>query len=158
SSDRGRPSAPASRLRSDDGLSLAAMKESPGSLGSLRHRNRLRIIDVLRRKGQSSRVDLVKLTGLSRTTVSKLVAGLQADGLVVERPDGATAGDGDGAGAGTPQSVGRPAVALALNPAAGAAIGIDFGHNRVRIAVADLSGTVIAEALRDFDVDHDAQH
>ena len=125
------------------------MKESPGSLGSLRQRNRLRIIDVLRRSGQSSRVDLVKATGLSRTTVSKLVAELQADGLVIERPEA----DGDG-----PQSVGRPAVALTLNPAAGAAIGIDFGHNRVRIAVADLSGTVIAEALRDFDVDHDAQH
>jgi predicted NBD/HSP70 family sugar kinase len=126
------------------------MKESPGSLGSLRQRNRLRIIDVLRRSGQSSRVDLVKATGLSRTTVSKLVGELQADGLVIERPEVA-------AGEASP-SVGRPAVALTLNPAAGAAIGIDFGHNRVRIAVADLSGTVIAEARRDFDVDHDAQH
>src|SRR4051794_3147992 len=128
------------------------MKESPGSLGSLRQRNRLRIIDVLRRTGQSSRVDLVKATGLSRTTVSKLVAELQADGLVVERAAGDTGTLGEA------PSVGRPAVALALNPAAGAAIGIDFGHNRVRIAVADLSGSVIAEVLRDFDVDHDAQH
>jgi predicted NBD/HSP70 family sugar kinase len=49
-------------------------------------------------------------------------------------------------------------VALVLNPAAGAAVGIDFGHNRVRVAVADLSGNVIAEALREFDVDHDAEH
>ena len=118
------------------------MKDSPGSLGSLRHRNRLRIIDVLRRSGQSSRVDLVRLTGLSRTTVSKLVAELQADGLVVERPEA----DGDGA---VPQSVGRPAVALALNPAAGAAIGIDFGHNRVRIAVYEDGPSVVRADIRD---------
>src|ERR1700742_153905 len=126
------------------------MKESPGSLGSLRQRNRLRIIDVLRRNGQSSRVDLVRDTGLSRTTVSKLVAELQADGLVVER-----AGNGNGSAEdpSTANAVGRPPVALTLNPAAGAAVGIDFGHDLVRVAVADLSGTVLAEARRDIDVD-----
>jgi predicted NBD/HSP70 family sugar kinase len=120
------------------------MTDSPGSLGSLRHRNRLRIVDVLRQSGHASRVDLVRATGLSRTTVSKLVAELQAAGLVVER-EPATPPPGSGAG--------RPAVALTLNPAAGAAIGIDFGHDLVRVAVADLSGTVVAEGRRDFDVD-----
>jgi predicted NBD/HSP70 family sugar kinase len=124
------------------------MKDSPGSLGSLRQRNRLRIIDVLRRSGSASRVDIVRDTGLSRTTVSKLVGELQAEGLVVERANGGA----------TANAVGRPPVALTLNPAAGAVVGIDFGHDLVRVAVADLSGTVLAEARRDIDVDSQAEH
>jgi predicted NBD/HSP70 family sugar kinase len=127
------------------------MKDHPGSLGSLRQRNRLRIIDVLRQAGSASRVDLVRDTGLSRTTVSKLVAELQAEGLVVERA-GAAPED-----AATANAVGRPPVALTLNPAAGAAVGIDFGHDLVRVAVADLSGTVIAEDRHDIDVDSRAE-
>jgi predicted NBD/HSP70 family sugar kinase len=121
------------------------MKDSPGSLGSLRQRNRLRIVDALRRAGSASRVDLVRATGLSRTTVSKLVGELQAEGLVVE---------GQAAPPTTGNAIGRPPVALTLNPAAGAAVGIDFGHDLVRVAVADLSGKVVAEDRRDIDVDH----
>jgi predicted NBD/HSP70 family sugar kinase len=128
------------------------MKDSPGSLGSLRQRNRLRIIDVLRHAGSASRVDLVRDTGLSRTTVSKLVSELQAEGLVVER-----SGTGDAADGATANAIGRPPVALTLNPAAGAAVGIDFGHDLVRVAVADLSGAVVAEARSDIDVDSQAE-
>jgi predicted NBD/HSP70 family sugar kinase len=122
------------------------MTDTAGPPGSLRERNRLRIVDELRRAGRSSRADLVRTTGLSRTTVSKLVAELQAEGIVVERhdpePDGALVG-----------GVGRPPVALALAPAAGGAIGVDFGHDFVRVAIADLSGGVLAESRREFDVD-----
>jgi predicted NBD/HSP70 family sugar kinase len=131
------------------------MKDSPGSLGSLRQSNRLRILDVLRRAGSASRVDLVRDTGLSRTTVSKLVAELQAEGLVVERETAAeTAPAANGAGVG---QVGRPPVALTLNPSAGSVIGIDFGHDLVRVAVADLSGQVVGEDRRDIDVDSAAE-
>jgi predicted NBD/HSP70 family sugar kinase len=129
------------------------MKDSPGSLGSLRQSNRLRILDVLRREGSASRVDLVRDTGLSRTTVSKLVAELQAEGLIVERE--ATEANG-GAGAGA-NAVGRPPVALTLNPSAGSVVGIDFGHDLVRVAVADLSGQVVGEERRDIDVDSAAE-
>jgi predicted NBD/HSP70 family sugar kinase/DNA-binding transcriptional ArsR family regulator len=125
------------------------MAGAPGSLGSLRRRNRLRIIDHLRRTGSASRVDLIRATGLSRTTISKLVAELQADGLVVER-------DGEAAGVAAAPAVGRPPVALTLNPAAGAVVGIDFGHDLVRVAVADLAGTVLAEERRDIHVDSQA--
>jgi predicted NBD/HSP70 family sugar kinase len=126
------------------------MKKSPGSLGSLRQRNRLQIIDVLRRAGSSSRVDLARETGLSRSTVSTLVSELQAEGLVVER-------EADDAPApAPPPTVGRPPVALTLNPAAGAVVGIDFGHEFVRVAVADLAGTVLEEERREFAVDDNA--
>src|SRR3954462_12835829 len=58
-----------------------------GSLESLRRLTRLRAIRALRDEGQISRADIARRTGLSRSTVSSLVADLQADGLLVERPE-----------------------------------------------------------------------
>ena len=45
---------------------------------------------------------------------------------------------------------------LALSRAAGVAVGIDFGHSHVRVAIADLGHTVLAEASEPLDVDHAA--
>ncbi len=118
-----------------------------GSLSSLREFNRLRIVDFLRINGTASRAELARRTGLSRSTVSTLVADLQRRGLVVERA-------GQFAGEGQP---GRPAALLELDPSAAAAVGVDFDHDKVRVAVSDLSRTVLAEATEPFDVDHDAQ-
>jgi predicted NBD/HSP70 family sugar kinase len=115
-----------------------------GSLESLRARNRLRVVDALRSRGSVSRADIARLTGLSRTTVSSLVTDLQATGLVVER-------EVAGAPAGT--QGGRPPTLLALHSSAGAIVGIDFGHRHVRVAVGDLSSTVLAEAAADIDID-----
>ncbi len=61
---------------------------------------------------------------------------------------------GQFAGEGQP---GRPAVLLALDPSAGAAIGVDFDHDRIRVAVSDLSRIVLAEATAPCDVDRDAE-
>jgi predicted NBD/HSP70 family sugar kinase len=122
------------------------MASAAGSLSSLREFNRLRIVDYLRVNGTASRAELARQTGLSRSTVSTLVADLQRRGLVVER-------SGQFAGGGQP---GRPAVLLALDPKAGAALGIDFDHDKVRVAVSDLSRSVLAEASAASDVDHDA--
>lgn len=115
-----------------------------GSLATLRELNRLRIVDALR-NGAASRSQLVRLTGLSRTTVTSLVADLQAAGLVVEQADG-TASHGRG----------RPPSLLRLDPSAGAALGIDFGHTHLRVAVADLASTLLAERSVELDVDLEA--
>jgi glucokinase-like ROK family protein len=117
-----------------------------GSLESLREHNLLRVVDVLLERGVVSRADIARQTGLSRTTVSSLVADLLDRGLVSERPGG----DRDSGGAG------RPPVLLALDRSAGAVIGIDFGHSHLRVAVADLAHTVLAEATQAMDVDHSA--
>src|SRR3954463_10764875 len=117
-----------------------------GSLSSLREFNRLRIVDFLRANGTASRAELSRRTGLSRSTVSTLVAALQRRALVVERA-------GQFAGEGQP---GRPAALLELDPTAAAAVGIDFDHDKVRVAVSDLSRSVLAEASAPHDVDHDA--
>ena len=47
-----------------------------GAPRSLRDLNRLHVIDVLRKRGSASRSELVRLTGLSRTTITALVADL----------------------------------------------------------------------------------
>jgi predicted NBD/HSP70 family sugar kinase len=117
-----------------------------GSLSSLREFNRLRIVDFLRTNGTASRAELARRTGLSRSTVSTLVADLQRRGLVVERA-------GQFAGEGQP---GRPAALLELDPSAASAVGLDFDHDKVRVAVSDLSRSVLAETVAPFDVDHDA--
>jgi glucokinase-like ROK family protein len=48
-------------------------------------------------------------------------------------------------------------VLLSLNHSAGLAVGIDFGHTHLRVAVSDLSHDVLAESRRELDVDHSAE-
>jgi predicted NBD/HSP70 family sugar kinase len=120
-----------------------------GSLEALRELNRLRVIDALRQRGTASRSDIARHTGLSRTTVTTLVSDLQTRGLVVEQPFG----EGPGSEA---QGRGRPPTLLRLDPSVGAVVGIHFDHRHLRVAVADLSSTVLAERWQRLDVDHAA--
>lgn len=115
-----------------------------GSLSSLRETNKAQVVATVRRRGVSSRAQVARDTGLSRTTVSSLVTLLLEEGVILER-----GGDAPPAG---PQG-GRPAVLLTLNPSAGAVVGVDFGHTHLRVAVADLSHQILAEQAETFDVD-----
>jgi predicted NBD/HSP70 family sugar kinase len=122
-------------------------RRSPGSLRSLRERNRLQVLEVVRGSGSVSRADIARRTGLARSTVSTLVNELLVAGLLVERgapDDGST-------------TQGRPPVLLSFDPGAGAVIGMHFDHPVLRVAVADLGYTILAEATVPVDVDHDAQ-
>jgi predicted NBD/HSP70 family sugar kinase len=124
-------------------------REAPGSLESLRARNRARALAVLARRGAASQADIVRETGLSRTTVSSLVAELLADGLVVERADSERQSPSP--------SGGRPATLLSLEPSSGGFVGIDFGREVVRVAVADRAGDVLVDARSDrLEVAHEA--
>jgi predicted NBD/HSP70 family sugar kinase len=124
------------------------MDEAPGSLGALRRLNQLRVLDTLQRQGSVSRAEIARQTGLSRTTVSNLVGNLLEDGVVVEQV-------GEERQPASP-SGGRPPTLLTLDPSAGAVVGIDFGHDEVRVAVADLAYTLLSEASCALDVDHRA--
>ncbi|SDO55296.1 ROK family transcriptional regulator [Actinacidiphila guanduensis] len=121
------------------------MGNAPGSLESLRRTNRLRVLQTVQSRGAASRADIVRLTGLSRTTVSSLVAELVSESLLVERPDQQP----------PPASPngGRPATLLTLDPGAGGFLGMHFGHDGLRVAVADLSCTVLDEEQRTMDVE-----
>jgi predicted NBD/HSP70 family sugar kinase len=117
-----------------------------GSLEGLRELNKLRVIDALRQLGTASRTELARHTGLSRTTVATVIVDLQASGLVVEQAEGGS----------EPAGRGRPPALLRLDPSAGAAVGVDFGHSHVHVAVADLSSRVLAERRVAVEVDDDA--
>lgn len=121
---------------------------APGSLESLRQRNLSLVLRAVQRREATSRVDLVRTTGLSRTTVSSLVGQLVRDGLLVERSQ-----RGDTT---PPPQGGRPPTRLSLNPEAGAVLGVHLGHDVIRTVLADLSGGVLAEDVTEFDVDHRA--
>jgi len=110
----------------------------PGhSLAQLRRSNLRAITALLGSGGPQSRADLARGSGLSRTTVSSLVTELLGGGVVVETEDRGTPYKG---GSGRPPLL----VALALRP--GGVAGVDIGHRHVRVAVADRSATILAEA------------
>jgi predicted NBD/HSP70 family sugar kinase len=121
--------------------------EGSGSLESLRERNRRRVLDALRAAGTTSRADLARRTGLSRTTVSSLVGDLVREGLVEEHVDRASAPGAQG---------GRPPVLVSLGRQAGVAVGVDFGKSHVTVAVADLGHAILAEIRRQLPGDHSA--
>jgi len=121
---------------------------APGSLETLRRRNRGLVLRAVQSGGAASRVDIVRTTGLSRTTVSSLVNQLIAEGLLAESTDRL------GVAAANP--TGRPPTRLTLEPSGGAVLGVHLRHDGIRLALADLSGAVLAEALVDLDVDHRA--
>ena len=120
------------------------MPRDPTSL-SLRQMNRLRVIEMLYRRPGSSRTDLARWTGLSRATVSTLVEELGHAGVVEEHE----AADTD-----RPRPTGRPPVLLSLVPGAAFAVGLDFGHQHLRVAICDLSGELVAEDWSPAEVDH----
>lgn len=123
----------------------ASKSKGDGSLAWLRERNRERVVGVLRTLGRTSQADIARTTGLSRTTVSTLVAELKDSGLVFE-VDGRAPG----------QRGGRPGVQLVLEDSSKVVVGIDFGHSHVQVAVADLTHNVRSERMCELDVDHRA--
>jgi predicted NBD/HSP70 family sugar kinase len=128
----------------------AAGGAGSGSLTSLREGNRRRIIDALRERGIASRAELARITGLSRSTVSTIVADLLEAGFATERENGVP----------EPKEAqtGRPPVMISLDGSAGLVIGLDFGHRHLRVAVSDLAHTVLAETWGEMDIDHSADN
>jgi predicted NBD/HSP70 family sugar kinase len=121
---------------------------APGSLETLRRRNRGMVLQAVQAGGATSRIDIVRATGLSRTTVSSLVNQLIAEGLLAEGTDRG--------GPPSAHQTGRPPTRLTLEPSGGAVLGIHLRHDGIRLALADLAGSVLAEVLVDLDVDHRA--
>ncbi|MGD1221968.1 ROK family protein [Streptomyces krungchingensis] len=109
----------------------AEQSEQPWNRRRLRSTNERLLLDRLRTGGAASRAQLARETGLSKPTVSSALAALAGAGLVHE------------VGTHAPER-GRVAVLYAPDPSAGHALGIDIGRGWLRVAVADLDGTVIA--------------
>ena len=106
------------------------------------------MLALLQDHGALTRSELVRRSGISRATISSVVGALIEEGFVREIEP--AIGDRHG-------RVGRPSALVTLDPASGAAIGIDVDHDCLRVVVADLSHTVLAEADRPLELDHDAE-
>ncbi|MEU3248071.1 ROK family transcriptional regulator [Streptomyces sp. NPDC006875] len=107
--------------------------EPPWNRRRLRSTNERLLLDRMRTGGPASRAQLARETGLSKPTVSSALAALEEAGLVHE------------VGTHAPER-GRVAVLYAPDPAAGHALGIDIGRGWLRVALADLDGSVVARA------------
>ena len=101
----------------------------------------MRVLAGLRSRGPSSRAQLAEATRLSRTTLSEIVADLVGRGAVVVTDTDAAQRRGSG----------RPAALLALDPGSAQFLGLDFGHRRVALAIADPSHEVVAQAEVSYD-------
>src|ERR1044072_401473 len=113
--------------------SRAGRMPTSGALERLGAANQRTVLGLLAGEGPMSRADLVRASGLSRTTVSSLIAELILGGPVADTDDRARPYKGGS---------GRPPVLVRLSAPAGAVAGVDVGHGHVRVAVADRLGVV----------------
>ncbi|MCG0237875.1 MAG: ROK family transcriptional regulator [Firmicutes bacterium] len=97
----------------------------------IRQMNRHRVLEAVRRQGPVSRADLAAATGLTRPTISALVAELLAEGWLEEIGPGGSSG-------------GRRPILLRFNPRAYLAIGVELSAAHVRAVLCDLEGQVLA--------------
>jgi predicted NBD/HSP70 family sugar kinase len=114
-------------------------------LAGPRELNRLRVMQTLFSHPGSSRTDVARHTGLSRPTVSTLLDELESAGIVEQHPDREER---------RPRAAGRPPMYVSLAPRAAFAVGLDFGHQHIRVGVCDLSGHPLCDAWSAAEVDH----
>ena len=89
------------------------------------HNSRL-VLNTIYQQGEISRVDISRLTHLTRTTVSEIVSSFIEDGLVVE--------------AGLSHSTGgKPATLLRIDPDSRLMVGIDLAEQAFRGALVNIS-------------------
>lgn len=104
----------------------------------LRRHNRTSVLTRLYLHGPASRFDLMLATGLSSATVSNVVTGLVADGLVAE----AGLLDSDG---------GRPRTLLEVRPGYARVVGVDIGETHVQVGLFDWTLDTLATATFPMD-------
>lgn len=90
------------------------------------------VFRLIRDREATTRSDIGRITGLSRTAVTLRVGQLLDHGLVVERAEGSSTG-------------GRPPVRLQFHAEGGVVLAAALGASRAQVAVCDLAGRVLAE-------------
>jgi len=100
--------------------------------------NQQLVLRAIYDRAQISRAELARLTGLTRTSVSALVAELLRDGLIEELGPGVSTG-------------GKAPIMLRVRPDGRHAIGLDLGESVFSGALVDLRGGVIKSAQVSLD-------
>ncbi|MGW1682160.1 ROK family protein [Saccharopolyspora sp. NPDC002376] len=97
------------------------------------------LFQLLRDGKPRTRAELAAETGLARSTIAERIESLLATGLLRHADKAGSTG-------------GRPPSMFAFNPAARMVLGADIGATHVKLAVADLSGRIIAEQDHALDI------
>jgi predicted NBD/HSP70 family sugar kinase len=97
------------------------------------------VFTLIRDRIATTRPEVRRITGLSRTAVSARVSALSSRGLVTEREEG-------------PSTGGRPPTLLRFDADAGVVLAVAIGVSRVQLAIANLAGVISAHT----DVDRDS--
>ncbi|MES2094587.1 MAG: ROK family transcriptional regulator [Actinomycetota bacterium] len=115
---------------------------NPGSQSALREINQQRVIDALLANGPLTQAELARQTGLSTATVSNIVKTMAAIGSIGTEPT---------------TSSGRRALLVRLSNNGAVSVGIDFGRRHLRIVLASLGFSVIAEKFMELPLGHRAE-
>ena len=94
----------------------------------LRHTNALTLLHLLRESGTCSRADLVRASGLSAPTVTKIIADLIDANLIKPLGEGESSG-------------GRPPNMLSFKADRGCILGVQITAHSLIFLLVDLSGT-----------------
>ena len=102
---------------------------------NIRFRNKQLVVREIRRNGLTTRTDLVRATGLAKSTIKDIADDLIASGFIEDVRDLTLVG-----------TTGRPATSLRISRSVGGVVGVDIGADKILVSVARLDGTVIASA------------
>ena len=95
--------------------------------------NQQLVLRAIYDRDTTSRAEIARLTGLTRTSVSEIVVGLLGGGLVQEIGRG-------------PSSGGKAPILLSVAPEARFLMGVDLGENVFRGAIVNLRGEIVRSA------------
>ena len=96
-----------------------------------KHHNTQLILRIIYDRGEISRADVARITGLTRSTVSDIVSKLINDGLVAETGFANSSG-------------GKPPIMLSVSDNARYLIGIDLANSEFRGAIVNLRGEIVS--------------
>ncbi|GIP22882.1 ROK family transcriptional regulator [Paenibacillus sp. J22TS3] len=99
----------------------------------MKRQNRLTVFEIIKNQQPISRASIAKQTGMSPTTVSRIVGELTEEGYLLESEQ-VSAG------------LGRKSTLLEMVDAAVLSVGVELDRHQVNIGIVDLQGNVIAGA------------
>lgn len=109
---------------------LSSAKSRVLRAGHVRAGNRSAILQLMRRYRQLSRVELARHIGLSEAAISRIVASMLGEGLLVEQGGEYATG-------------GRPGIRLQLNETWFQAVGVEIGNWETRVVLGTVTGRIL---------------
>jgi len=98
----------------------------------MKRQNRLTVFEIIKNQQPISRASIAKQTGMSPTTISRIVGELTEEGYLLETEQVSAAG------------LGRRSTLLAMVDAAVLSVGVELDSHQIHIGIVDIQGNVVA--------------